>query len=68
MEARNQRNKRHTINIGTFNIRGAKQNLKKCHIATDMEHYKMDVLAIQETHIEVGNQQEDTVLSSQWKV
>ena len=54
MEGRNQRNKRHTINIGTFNIRGAKQNLKKCHIATDMEHYKMDVLAIQETHIE-GN-------------
>ena len=61
-------NKRNLLKVGSFNIRGINSDLKKCNLATDMERYKLDVLAIQETHIK-GNQDigVETLTSEQGK-
>ena len=49
-----QRSEETHIRIGTFNTQGLKSDIKLQHAAEDMEHFKIDVLAIQETHI-TGN-------------
>ena len=49
------------MKIATFNINGILTDFKRASIATDIEHYKIDILAIQETHLrgtgilEIGN-------------
>ena len=37
--------------LGSLNCRGINYNLKELQLATDFENYKLDFLAVQETHI-----------------
>lgn len=39
------------VKIGTLNCRGLNNDLKLKQLATDFEEYKLDILAIQETHL-----------------
>ena len=39
------------IKIGSLNCRGLRYNVKETQIATDFKTYKLDILAVQETHI-----------------
>ena len=39
------------IKIGSLYCRGLRYNLKETQIATDFKTYKLDILAVQETHI-----------------
>src|SRR5437899_1121772 len=39
------------LRIGTLNVRGLRNELKRTTIASDIEKYKLDILLIQETHI-----------------
>ncbi len=48
---RPQRKNGSSLRVGTFNCRGLKQEIKKKNILTDLECYKLDVLALQETHL-----------------
>ena len=40
-----------TLNIGTFNVRGLKNDFKKETVLKDFRKHNLDILAIQETHI-----------------
>ena len=42
------------LRIGTLNVRGLKTEIKLNNIAADMESFKIDALAVQETHM-AGN-------------
>ena len=46
-----QRKGGNALRIGTFNTRGLKTDIKINGLATDMEFFKIDALAIQETHL-----------------
>ena len=39
------------LRVGTLNVRGLRQEIKRTNIASDIEKYKLDILLIQETHI-----------------
>ncbi len=46
-----QRTSGKALRVGNFNCRGIKQELKKCNILQDLEHYRLDILAVQETRL-----------------
>ncbi len=48
---RTQRKQGTALRVGSFNCRGIKQDLKKSNILQDLESYKIDILAVQETHL-----------------
>ncbi len=45
------RNPGTALQMGTFNCRWMTTEMKKTAVATDMEHFKMEVMFIQETHM-----------------
>ena len=45
---------RKEFNIGTFNVRGLKDEQKRQDLAQDAERYNIDVLCIQETKLSEG--------------
>ncbi len=48
------RNPGTVLRVGTFNYRGMTTEMKKTAVATDMEHFEMEAMFIQETHMK-GN-------------
>ena len=51
------------FSLGSFNVRGLNDLQKKSNLAKDMENYKLDVVALQETKIEESFDKKDAFSS-----